>query len=343
MELFEHPEPALTRWIVASGYLKSAFVVIDVGCQGGEHVRWRWLGDHLEVHGFDALAEAIDELEAKNRGSRRKRYYNLGLGNEDGERELFIQENAYASSLYQQGTPRLAADASTYSNRERRVIPVRKLDSLFREGLVTSADFVKLDCEGFEPEVLRGAQEFLRTTRPLGVETETNFAVSPTLPRTHFMTTYDLLVEHRLLLHDLAFMRAACPSFVSSFGDAPAPATGRPATLNVLFARDLPAERDVPMQYLVPPLGETICSDTALKSAIMLELFGLSDCAYDTLFRLEDVLPPSFDLERAFHLLRRSAARDTLRDPVNALHVSTSWRMTAPMRAVVRWLRREAR
>src|SRR5690242_15002191 len=124
MELFEHPDPALTRWIVRSGHLKTPFVVIDIGVQGGEHVRWRWLGDHLEVHGFDPLAEAIREVEAKG-GPGKRRFHNLALGDEDGERELFIQENSYASSLYQQGTPRLAAHPSTYANRERRMVPIR--------------------------------------------------------------------------------------------------------------------------------------------------------------------------------------------------------------------------
>jgi FkbM family methyltransferase len=339
MELFEHPDPALTRWIVKSGLLKTPFVVIDVGCQGGEHVRWRWLGDYLEVHGFDALAEAIGELAAGKNAAGRRHLYNLALGNEDGEHELFVQDNAFASSMYHQGTPRLSADASTHSNRERRLVPIRKLDSLFREGVVTRADFIKLDCEGFEPEVLKGAQEFLRAARPLGIETETSFGVSPILQRSHFVAVYDQLVEHRLLLHDLAFARAPCPSFVESFAGGLAPRTGRPGTMNVLFARDLASERDWPMQYLVPTVGENVDADAVVKAAIMFELFGLSDCAYDVLARFRETLPGEFDVEHGLRLIRGSSVGDTLRDPVHAVHASTSWRLTAPLRALRDWLR----
>jgi FkbM family methyltransferase len=343
MELFDHPDPRLTRWIIENDYLESPFVVVDVGCQGGEHVRWRWLGQYLEVHGFDPLAEAIDALDAAKHRPGKRHFYNMALGNEEGERELFVQDNSFASSLYQQGEPRLSADEGTHSNRERRLVSIRKLDSLFKEGVIPRADFIKLDCEGFEPEVLKGAQEFLGATRPLGVETETNFNVSPILPRTHFIGLYDELVEHRLLLHDLAFARAPCSSFIQSFARETAPRTGRPSTFNVLFARDLPAERDSPMQYIVPPLGEQVAGDTVLKSAIMLELFGLSDCAYDTLASYSDVLAASFDLEQALTLLRTSAADDMLRDAIHAMHASASWRVTAPLRALGSWTRRARR
>ena len=90
MELFDHPDPRLTRWVIENGYLETPFVVVDVGCQGGEHVRWRWLGEHLEVHGFDPLAEAIDALDSANHLPGKRRFYNMALGNEEGERELFV-------------------------------------------------------------------------------------------------------------------------------------------------------------------------------------------------------------------------------------------------------------
>jgi hypothetical protein len=141
----------------------------------------------------------------------------------------------------------------------------------------------------------------------------------------------------------MAFARAPCSSFIQSFARETAPRTGRPSTFNVLFARDLPAERDWPMQYIVPPLGEQVAGDTVLKSAILLELFGLSDCAYDTLARYSDVLASSFDLEHALSLLRTSAAGDTLRDAVHATHTSPAWRVTAPLRALGRWTRRGRR
>ena len=46
---------------------------------------------------------------------------------------------------------------------------MHKLDTLMAQSVVTRADFIKVDCEGFEPAVLRGAREFLSQGGALGV------------------------------------------------------------------------------------------------------------------------------------------------------------------------------
>lgn len=343
MDLFENPDPAFTRWVIENGLLPSRFVLVDVGCQGGEHQRWRWLGDQLELHAFDALEEAIQELREKTRAPN-KQYYSFALGNEDAERELFVQENAYATSFYQQGdNSRMSVDASAYTNRSRRIVAVRKLDSLFAEGVLTRADFVKIDCEGFEPEILKGAQEFLRATRPVGVESETSFNISPLMTHSHMFAIYEQLVDHQLILFDLAFDRAPRGAFTDAFGGRRFPGLGQPGTFNVLFARDLVTERDFPTSYSVPHYNELATVDRVIKAAIIFELYGLIDCAYEAILQFATVLPESFDTEKALTLLRTIPSQGddgTLgpRTGIEALHNSTSWKLTAPLRAISTWL-----
>jgi hypothetical protein len=72
--------------------------VIDIGVQGGVSLRWEHLGSCLEVHGFDALEEAVAPLDALGRPNHR--YYAMALGNEDGERELFVASEPTATSFY---------------------------------------------------------------------------------------------------------------------------------------------------------------------------------------------------------------------------------------------------
>jgi hypothetical protein len=56
----EPPEqPAFTTWVVQNELLREPLRIIDVGCQGGLHQRWNWLGDHLEAWAFDPLPDAI--------------------------------------------------------------------------------------------------------------------------------------------------------------------------------------------------------------------------------------------------------------------------------------------
>jgi hypothetical protein len=55
---------------------------------------------------------------------------------------------------------------------------MHRLDSLFAEGLFGTIDHIKLGCEGFEIEVLRGAQRVLAEAGVFAVETETTQAAS---------------------------------------------------------------------------------------------------------------------------------------------------------------------
>src|SRR5262249_47828217 len=62
MDLYANEDAKFTKWVTASGFLHESFVLVDVGVQGGEHRHWHLLGDHLVVHGFDALEEAVAQL-----------------------------------------------------------------------------------------------------------------------------------------------------------------------------------------------------------------------------------------------------------------------------------------
>ena len=139
MEIFFNANPEFTKWMVSSGALQEPFVVVDVGVLGGENPRWHFLGDHLVVHGFDAIKEVIGDLSAKNKASN-KSYHWFAIGNEDGEREFFFNPgNPTSSSVYMSSNPAL----------QPRTVPVRRLDTLFKEGAIPKADFVKVDVEGF--------------------------------------------------------------------------------------------------------------------------------------------------------------------------------------------------
>jgi FkbM family methyltransferase len=89
--------------------------------------------------------------------------------------------NPTASSVYQQGQDRFGVQTA----EQVRMIPMRRLDSLFDEGLIPKADFLKVDVEGYEKDVLQGARGLL-DAGVLGMQIESNFSVSPQYPSSHF-------------------------------------------------------------------------------------------------------------------------------------------------------------
>src|SRR5262245_47740190 len=105
MDLAYNTDPHFTQWLLASGSLREPFVVIDVGVQNGENPRWHAFGDHLIVHGFDAIKETVAALGEANRVPNRH-YHWFAIGNEDGEREFFFNpSNPTNSSFYDAPNP----------------------------------------------------------------------------------------------------------------------------------------------------------------------------------------------------------------------------------------------
>src|SRR5262249_7252611 len=202
MDLYNHPDPPFTKWIVRNRLLDSRLVIVDIGVQGGEHPRWRFLGPYAEIHGFDAIEEVIEDLRERHVGIGYRHYYSTALGDEDGTRRFFIAPNRFGSSFY-----------NSNPEAEERLVPIRRLDSLYCEGTLPCADYIKLDCEGFEPEILRGARRYLEASGPICVTTETNFGVSETVPYSHFQAINEILIQHRLLVFDLNLVRAPRPSY----------------------------------------------------------------------------------------------------------------------------------
>lgn len=304
MDLSYNARPSFTRWVLRERLLSSPLVLFDVGVQGGISPRWELLGDFLAVHGFDALEEGVSPLRAENKPNRV--YHAIALGDEDGERDIFLTPNLTASSMYGHGASRYDVSENVARSTGKRPVPIRRMDSLLADGTIRRPDFLKIDCEGFEPEILRGAQDLLRSG-VLAVEVETNFNISPLVPGTHFAAVYEQLLPYGFLLYDLAFARTPRSAFVRrarALGIRNPPTVARPSTFNVLFYR----------------ATEPSDADETLKRAIILELYGMADTAYDILMDNAAMFPAGFRMEAAAdRLLRGQIARHAdLRSAVRA-------------------------
>jgi FkbM family methyltransferase len=285
MGLHYNPNPKFTLRLVNDGILTNPLVVVDAGVQGGMHPRWRALGRRLSFHGFDALTEAVAPLLA-NAGSG-EHYHTIALGDEDGERILSVPEISYASSFKPRVLPpdqkRLAIDPGNTAQPKSRTVPVRRIDSLLSDGTLPGIDAFKMDCEGFEPEIVKGMVKSLSHGDALAIETETGFTRAD-YAQTHFVAVMEQLLPYRFALADLDFDRIPYAAYVNrakALGSAVTPEAtrSRPATFDVLFFRDLTSA----------PNG--VGTDAIVKQAIIFELYGMNDAAYDVLNFFSDRLP----------------------------------------------------
>jgi FkbM family methyltransferase len=327
MDLYHYDRPPFTRWVIENGLLREPFVVIDVGVQAGEHPRWDLLGNQVQVHGFDAIDEAIDRLTEKERPGRV--YRSLALGNEDGERTFYVAANTFASSFLPYANME-AGDCSGEGRPGPRTVAIRKLDTLFAAGEIPLADYIKINTEGFEQEVLRGARTYLARSNILCVSAKTSFTVTPDFHRTHYPMVNDIVLEHRLQLFDISYWRYARASYLTARAKHPWPQTdpmgdwpdldiGQPATVDAMFCRDFVMEDKSPERF--GRLSDAVLEptiDKLIKSQINFELHGLMDCAVDIAHHFREQLASRLDVDHAIELLteRPPHARYT-RDIVN--------------------------
>jgi FkbM family methyltransferase len=357
MDLYHNGTPAFTTWVVENDLLKEPFVVIDVGVQGGPHRRWKHLKDKIRVYGFDAIPEVVEGLNAQKQPN--ETYFATALGDEEGTRDFYVRSNGgsyYGSSFYE-------SDALQPGLLTK--VPITRLDTLFAKGVIPPADHIKVDCDGHDPEVIRGAQRYLAQSNVVSVIVETAFTVSQTYPRSHFVAISDILTAHRLLVFDLALMRTARPSYVAAKARHPWPAldptndapdlnVGAPGTVDALFCRDFVSEQVTPKHFAkVPGAVTDPTTDKIIKSMINFELHGLMDCAAELAEHFRPLLSHRLDVETAIaQLMRRPPyARNTedvreclrmiaelrrmrrMRQHIYDMEHSTSWRITAPLRA----------
>jgi FkbM family methyltransferase len=314
-QLYDNDSPAFTSWVIENDLLEEPFVVIDVGVQGGPHPRWNHLKEKVRIYGFDAIAEVVEGLNARRQPN--EIYHATALGDEEGTREFYVREdNTFGSSFY---------EISGQSLPSARRVATTRLDTLFAKGTIPPADHIKVDCDGHDPEVIRGARRYLAQSNVLCVSIETAFSVSPEYPKSHFVAISDILTDHRLLVFDLNLMRTPRPGYVAAkahypwrapdpMNDVPALDVGAPGTIDVLFCRDYVAEQVTPSHFVKVPGSVTEpTTDKIIKSMINFELHGLMDCAVELAEHFGSLLSDRLDVDTAVAKLmyRPPSARNT--------------------------------
>ena len=145
--------------------------VLDVGANAGQYAqRLRAAGYAGRIVSFEPLTEAFTALERAASADPGWEARRLALSDTDGEAEIHIAGNSWSSSLLDMGERHLAsAPESAYVGSER--VRTARLDTIWDELIgPDERPFLKLDVQGFEMHVLRGAAA--RLDRVAGVQAE---------------------------------------------------------------------------------------------------------------------------------------------------------------------------
>lgn len=124
-------------------------VVIDCGANYGDlHL---YLRDKINEQNYIAIEPGPIEFKCLLNSLPKARNLNLGLSNSDGKLDFYLCSKSGDSSLIK---------PKNYTEIVK--VGVRTLDSLADELKITKCKLLKLEAEGWEPEILDGAKEFIK-------------------------------------------------------------------------------------------------------------------------------------------------------------------------------------
>ncbi len=146
-------------------------IVFDVGANVGE---WTDLvlkaNPEAVIHCFEPSVATFRRLQANNYPST-VYLNNVGLGDEPATRSLYIfSEAAGINSLYPRAGLELALKIDAAQTTE--TVTITTLDAYCREHGISHIDFLKVDVEGHELAVLRGAKEMLSKRQIAAIQFE---------------------------------------------------------------------------------------------------------------------------------------------------------------------------
>jgi FkbM family methyltransferase len=143
---------------------KTKINYVDVGAREDISNLWKKLEKSINVYGFET--DPIELKRIKNKFPLRT-YYEFGLWSEEKDLKLYITQDASSSSIYKPNSNENQNYKAKYHDCRilKKVVNVKckKLDDL----LTISPDFIKIDTQGSEFEIIKGARKLLTYNCPM--------------------------------------------------------------------------------------------------------------------------------------------------------------------------------
>jgi FkbM family methyltransferase len=166
------PHPPFGRELVALLGRLEIDCVLDVGAFTGTYGRMlRDLGYRGRIVSFEPASENFELLEREARGDAAWETRRVALGSEAGALQLHLTGSSGSNSVLVPNAYALGEMPRTFAQRGAEEVRATTVDDVFEEvARGASASFLKVDTQGFDLEVIRGAAATLERLAAVQVE-----------------------------------------------------------------------------------------------------------------------------------------------------------------------------
>ena len=157
---------------------KDLMVCLDVGANVGKYTQLLLSETNSEIISFEPLKEAFKELQKiENEYPNRLKVFNYAIGEENTNLELNFSDEKSEKATFSNDIDKLSF--FDHEKNKKVMTDVMTLDSFFLENssLIDKKDIdlIKIDTEGFELEVIKGAKNTIENKRPKYIQLEFNW------------------------------------------------------------------------------------------------------------------------------------------------------------------------
>jgi FkbM family methyltransferase len=140
-------------------HLKDKSVVFDIGANNGYYtlLMSQLVGEKGQVHCFEPTSYAIKRLQKNISINQTLPIQNIKINNKGLSSRNEIKEESFESRF----SERLLA------HQEKELIEFITLDSYYEKLNLDSIDFIKIDVDGYDYEVLLGGAEIIKKYKPI--------------------------------------------------------------------------------------------------------------------------------------------------------------------------------
>jgi len=263
---------------------QSPIVIVDVGARGGIQQQWLSSPYPIMILGFEPDEDECRRLNENLRTVQTgvhptRRYFPIALGREKGSRKLYLYKDRRLSSFFPPNINLLRyfpldrlLMPDAFSVEAEVMVECISLDEFCREEEISDIDFIKVDTQGSELEILQGGSEALSQT--FGVAVEVEFA--PIYEGQPLFADVDIFLREKgFSLFDLNrhWWKRDVPSCVAS--------RGQMIFADVLYLRDVPwssCDQSDPFWHVLSAQPTKL-----VKTIVLASLLGYSDYATNLL------------------------------------------------------------
>jgi FkbM family methyltransferase len=302
--------PNLTRKIINKGLLsKEPFYLVDVGASGGIHNCWKAFDESLRAYGFEPLIAECDRLNKQK--TPNVSYHSCNLIAEESE---VHDQSGPPSHQFTRTSASKAISCENYIkkhfNNEQEVYYSNEKTSLnrfFTSIPTQTIDFIKIDTDGHDFEVLYGAKELLGSMQVIGVEVEVQFHGNSHCYSNTFRNIDRFLTDHGFSLFTLDTWKYSKQDLPGLFTyRIPAQTqTGQIMFGDALYLRDCCGKNKNFFHDIITGKQYSLSITKLLKLLCLYEIYCLPDCAAELLNVFKDEFALLIDVQDSLNLLAK--------------------------------------